>query len=524
MKLTLKAIAFAILTLNLIPLAQAEEIKLNKMGDMYTLPMRINDALTMTFLLDTGAADVGFPDSAIDRMIGAGFIDQRDIKGTATYTLADGSAIKCRRLILRKVHIGNREIKNIEASSCPGQAPLLLGQSVLKKLGGAIDYGKNALVVADRGVKVAETPTYTKKDIAYYEEAESDKDPTALYSLSLAYFWGNGVQKDLKKAFTLMKESADTGYAPAQFGLGLMYYDGHGVPKNYAKAVEWYTKAAEQGDADAQNNLGFMYAEGKGVPQNYAKALELYRKAAEQGFAKAQYNLGGMYYKGISVPQDYAKALELYRKAAEQGLAEAQNNLGLMYYEGKGVSQNYAKAVEWYTKAAEQGNAWAQYYLGLMYAKGHGVSQDYTRVLDLSAAQGHAQAQRGLEVRNFRFAAGSPTAVRSPALFQPGEKLFIVFEVFGYKSEKNLAWIQEDLIVRYPDGSFALHLKNINEFKQELTKVGPIRFENNIAIPEGSQAGRYTVIINLRDILSGKTTSAQHYFNINGVSVAKDPK
>lgn len=92
----------------------------------------------MIFLLDTGAADVGFAASAIDQMIGAGLIDQGDIKDTATYALADGSAIKCRRLILQKVHLGNREVANIEASFCPGNALLLLGQCILKKLGGAI--------------------------------------------------------------------------------------------------------------------------------------------------------------------------------------------------------------------------------------------------------------------------------------------------------------------------------------------------------------------------------------------------
>jgi len=119
-----------------------------------------------------------------------------------------------------------------------------------------------------------------------------------------------------------------------------------------------------------------------------------------------------------------------------------------------------------------------------------------------------------LGIRNFRFAAGDPDTVRKPPIFQPGETLYMVFEVGGYKVERGGVWIQEDLSVMYPDGSLGLRLENINDFKQELAQKGLIRFENNIALPQRSQPGRYTVTITLRDKFARREIKEQRFFYI----------
>ncbi|HPQ80158.1 MAG TPA: RDD family protein [bacterium] len=115
---------------------------------------------------------------------------------------------------------------------------------------------------------------------------------------------------------------------------------------------------------------------------------------------------------------------------------------------------------------------------------------------------------------NFRFAGGNPESIRRPAIFQPGETLYIVFEVSGYRREDSKAWLQEDLSVNYPDDSLGLKLENINDFNQELLKEGPIRFENNIAIPEGAQPGRYTVTVTIRDRLARQELKEQRFFYV----------
>lgn len=49
----------------------------------------------------------------------------------------------------------------------------------------------------------------------------------------------------------LLQRKAQEGHARAQYELGLAYYRGDGVEKDLAKAREWLAHAAEQGDRDA---------------------------------------------------------------------------------------------------------------------------------------------------------------------------------------------------------------------------------------------------------------------------------
>jgi TPR repeat protein len=52
---------------------------------------------------------------------------------------------------------------------------------------------------------------------------------------------------------------------------------------NYKKAFKLLKKSAEQGNATAQLNLGIMYAKGQGVRQNMTLVKELFGKACDNG-------------------------------------------------------------------------------------------------------------------------------------------------------------------------------------------------------------------------------------------------
>jgi len=190
----------------------------------------------------------------------------------------------------------------------------------------------------------------------WYRKAAEQGDANAQADLGAMYYAGDGVPKDLAKAFEWYQKAATQGLTYAQFALGAMYSAGDGVPKDPAKAVEWYRKAAEQGDANAQNSLGARYYVGDVVPKDLAKAFEWYRKAAEQGDADAQFALGAMYYAGDGVPKDLAKAFEWYQKAATQGLTDAQVDLGAMYYAGDGVPKDWVLAYAWLNLSAANTN------------------------------------------------------------------------------------------------------------------------------------------------------------------------
>ncbi len=146
-----------------------------------------------------------------------------------------------------------------------------------------------------------------------------------------------------------------------------------------------------------------------------------------------------------------------------------------------------------------------------------GFEINFLPSIDFSAGTRKDLAQvqmRNLGIKDFRFAAGSPDSERRPAIFSPGEMLYMVFDVGGFTMKDEKAWIQEDLSIQYPDGSMGLKLQNINDFNQGLDQPGLIRFENNIQLPQRALSGRYTVTITLRDKLARKEIKEQRFFYI----------
>jgi len=72
------------------------------------------------------------------------------------------------------------------------------------------------------------------------------------------YLYGNGVEKDGRKAETWLSRAADAGQVSAQSILETMYATGAGVPKNLQKAQKWLYKAAGKGDGHAIQMLNLL--------------------------------------------------------------------------------------------------------------------------------------------------------------------------------------------------------------------------------------------------------------------------
>lgn len=124
-------------------------------------------------------------------------------------------------------------------------------------------------------------------------------------------------------ALAATKLKAEKGDATAQRVLGIAYYKGEGVNKDPKQATEWWRKAAKQGDAIAEWSLGLAYYEGKGVPRDYKQAVAWFRKAAEKGDPEAQGNLGLAYYLGLSVPESRVLAYMWLNIAVTSGIHDA---------------------------------------------------------------------------------------------------------------------------------------------------------------------------------------------------------
>jgi predicted aspartyl protease len=117
--------------------------------DVYEVFTKLNNVLTIAFILDSGASEVSItPDVALT-LIRTGTIKQEDWLEGKIYRFADGSTAKSDRFMLRNIQIGNYTIPNVSVSiSNSIEAPLLLGQNVLSRLGKiSIDFRNNILCV-----------------------------------------------------------------------------------------------------------------------------------------------------------------------------------------------------------------------------------------------------------------------------------------------------------------------------------------------------------------------------------------
>ena len=85
-------------------------------------------------------------------MLKNGYLSEKDIAGKQKYMTADGNISEGTNIILRKVNFGNLELDDVKASVVMSQkAPLLLGQTVLQRLGKIeIDNERSVLKVTQR--------------------------------------------------------------------------------------------------------------------------------------------------------------------------------------------------------------------------------------------------------------------------------------------------------------------------------------------------------------------------------------
>lgn len=119
-----------------------------------------------------------------------------------------------------------------------------------------------------------------------------------------------------------------------------------------------------------------------------------------------------------------------------------------------------------------------------------------------------------LQIKNFRFSANDTNNLRVPATFKAGETVYLVFEIEGYSKQDRKVWIQEDISVRYPDGSIGINQTNYVDSNQVVKGTAPIELINNIPIPNDAKHGIYQVNIVIRDKYSGRELNETHDFFI----------
>ena len=111
------------------------EVPIVKDGNLYSVKCSIN-SLPLHFVFDTGASDVCISSVEATFMLKNGYLSQDDITGKAYYMTANGDISEGTMIRLREVNFGGLVLKDVNASVSKSQkAPLLLGQTVLQRLG-----------------------------------------------------------------------------------------------------------------------------------------------------------------------------------------------------------------------------------------------------------------------------------------------------------------------------------------------------------------------------------------------------
>lgn len=125
------------------------KIKMKKMsGDTFLVSCKVNE-YPLDFIFDTGASSVTLSRSTAMFMLNNGYLSIDDIVGQNAYQMANGNISVGTVIRLKKIEIGGYVLHNVEASIIDSDnAPLLLGQSALNKLGKIqIDYNNSTLTI-----------------------------------------------------------------------------------------------------------------------------------------------------------------------------------------------------------------------------------------------------------------------------------------------------------------------------------------------------------------------------------------
>jgi predicted aspartyl protease len=89
------------------PLTPEKPDSSERHGNTYTVPVRVNQTITLPFILDTGATDLVIPADVALTLIRAGALTSNDFIGKSQYSMANGSEQVSDRVIIREVQVGD---------------------------------------------------------------------------------------------------------------------------------------------------------------------------------------------------------------------------------------------------------------------------------------------------------------------------------------------------------------------------------------------------------------------------------
>ena len=132
------------------PDATRTEVPLELDHGTYRVPVRINDQLTLKFIIDTGASDVVIPADVVLTLIRTGTIGESDFIGEQSYMMADGSVSKNAQFAIHKLQVGDIVLSDVRGSVGDPRGTPLLGQTFLRRFDSVMQDNKRQVLVLAR--------------------------------------------------------------------------------------------------------------------------------------------------------------------------------------------------------------------------------------------------------------------------------------------------------------------------------------------------------------------------------------
>jgi hypothetical protein len=129
---------------------------------------------------------------------------------------------------------------------------------------------------------------------------------------------------DHKSALEYLTKAAELGHAEAHYNLSIMYYKGDGVEKDMKKYIYHSEEAAIGGHPDARHNLGIEELHNS----RFERAKKHFIIAANLGYDNSLKALRDLYAHGHASKEDYTNALRAYQAVVEATKSSGRDRAG----------------------------------------------------------------------------------------------------------------------------------------------------------------------------------------------------
>lgn len=177
-------------------------MKMEKSGGVYLLPCVVN-GVKMNFIFDTGASNVSISLTEALFLLKNGYLEDYDILGSSLSQVADGSIVENTEINLHSIEVNGIIITDVKAVvSNSIDAPLLLGQSAIQKLG-KIEISGDSLYIIRKGISQPQPKSKPQTTSSVSPTTTEMKEPS---------FWRRTFEKEsvmmdyMNRAYNLNKE------------------------------------------------------------------------------------------------------------------------------------------------------------------------------------------------------------------------------------------------------------------------------------------------------------------------------